>query len=254
MSTDQLIRWIEHPEVLDKETLYELRTQIARYPYYTSLRLLLLRNLYLLHDDTFAAELHKTSVYAHDRRVLLRWIEGEQTRLSAQLPNISDAETEENGTIDRTLTLIDRFLQTDTSGESVAHWPAGMATADYADTLLSEPVISPDTHDIPPNKTHRQALIDTFLSKANETIRKELPVEESSTNESHREDVNLPDEIVDDDAYFTETLAKICIKQHRYERALEIIKKLSIKYPKKNAYFADQIRFLEKLIINANSK
>mgnify|MGYP006910457241 FL=1 len=36
-------------------------------------------------------------------------------------------------------------------------------------------------------------------------------------------------------------------------KALEIIKKLSLNYPK-NAYFADQIRFLEKLIINAKSK
>ena len=58
----------------------------------------------------------------------------------------------------------------------------------------------------------------------------------------------------EDDRYFTETLAKIYIKQHRYEKALEIIKKLSLNYPKKNAYFADQIRFLEKLIINAKSK
>jgi len=49
-------------------------------------------------------------------------------------------------------------------------------------------------------------------------------------------------------------LAKIYVKQQRYSKALEIIKKLSLKYPKKNAYFADQIRFLEKLIINAKSK
>ena len=58
----------------------------------------------------------------------------------------------------------------------------------------------------------------------------------------------------EDDSCFTETLAKIYVKQQRYSKALEIIKKLSLKYPKKNAYFADQIRFLEKLIINANSK
>jgi thioredoxin-like negative regulator of GroEL len=57
-----------------------------------------------------------------------------------------------------------------------------------------------------------------------------------------------------DENYFTETLAKIYVKQQRYDKALEIIKKLNLKYPKKNAYFADQIRFLEKLIINAKSK
>ena len=46
----------------------------------------------------------------------------------------------------------------------------------------------------------------------------------------------------------------ISLKQQRYSKALEIIKKLNLKYPKKNAYFADQIRFLEKLIINTKSK
>lgn len=53
-----------------------------------------------------------------------------------------------------------------------------------------------------------------------------------------------------DDSYFTETLARIYVKQKRYEKALQIIKNLSLKYPEKNVYFADQIRFLEKLIIN----
>ena len=57
-----------------------------------------------------------------------------------------------------------------------------------------------------------------------------------------------------EESYFTETLAKIYVKQQRYDKALEIIRKLNLKYPKKNAYFADQIRFLEKLIINAKSK
>ena len=55
-----------------------------------------------------------------------------------------------------------------------------------------------------------------------------------------------------DDGYFTETLARIYIKQGRYSKALEIIRQLNLQYPKKNAYFADQIRFLEKVIINNN--
>ena len=58
----------------------------------------------------------------------------------------------------------------------------------------------------------------------------------------------------EEDGYFTETLAKIYIKQQRYTKALEIIRRLSLKYPKKNAYFADQIRFLEKLVQNSNDK
>ena len=37
-------------------------------------------------------------------------------------------------------------------------------------------------------------------------------------------------------------------------KALEIIKRLNLNFPKKNAYFADQIRFLEKLIVNSEQK
>ena len=41
-----------HPERLGKDTLYELRSLLARYPYYQPARLLLLKNLYLLHDPS----------------------------------------------------------------------------------------------------------------------------------------------------------------------------------------------------------
>ena len=80
-----------------------------------------------------------------------------------------------------------------------------------------------------------------------------VPCVKEETEEEEEPSVSPVTEELDDSC-FTETLAKIYIKQHRYDKALEIIKKLSLNYPKKNAYFADQIRFLEKLIINANSK
>ena len=48
----ELSHLIKHPELLDKETLYELRSLLALYPYYQTARLLLLQNLYLLHDPT----------------------------------------------------------------------------------------------------------------------------------------------------------------------------------------------------------
>ena len=68
------------------------------------------------------------------------------------------------------------------------------------------------------------------------------------------EDNGLFEEKEGEESYFTETLARIYIKQGRYSKALEIIKRLNLNYPKKNAYFADQIRFLEKLIINNKYK
>lgn len=48
----------------------------------------------------------------------------------------------------------------------------------------------------------------------------------------------------------SETLASMMIKNGNYTKALEIISQLSLDMPKKSIYFADQIRFLRKLIAN----
>ena len=91
-----------------------------------------------------------------------------------------------------------------------------------------------------------QDLIDNFIE--NEGGKIQLKDEIDFTPEVQM--LTDGDENDDDDGYFTETLAKIYIKQGRYSKALEIIQRLNLNYPKKNAYFADQIRFLEKLILN----
>ncbi|MGM9827206.1 MAG: hypothetical protein ACI30O_03330 [Muribaculaceae bacterium] len=46
----------------------------------------------------------------------------------------------------------------------------------------------------------------------------------------------------------SESLAQIFIRQGRYERAFEIISALNLKNPEKSIYFADQLRFLQKVI------
>ena len=95
-----------------------------------------------------------------------------------------------------------------------------------------------------------QNLIDTFINAdKGRIVLNEGPLltpQTEKTDESAAEPT--------DEEYFTETLARIYIKQGRYSKALEIIQRLSLQFPKKNAYFADQIRFLEKLIINSNKK
>lgn len=63
-----LVRLIEHPNSMNKETLYELRNLVALYPYYQTARLLLLQNMYLLHETSFDDELRRAAIYITDRK------------------------------------------------------------------------------------------------------------------------------------------------------------------------------------------
>ena len=49
-------------------------------------------------------------------------------------------------------------------------------------------------------------------------------------------------------------LANSLIKEHRYIDAMQIISGPLLNNPEKNIYFADQMRFLKKLILNETSK
>ncbi len=53
-----------------------------------------------------------------------------------------------------------------------------------------------------------------------------------------------------DEEFITETLAGIYIKQKFYDKAISVYKKLILKYPEKNIYFANQIKKIKELIKN----
>ena len=47
----EIVELIKHPERLDRDTLYELRSMLALYPYFQTARLLMLQNLYHMAED-----------------------------------------------------------------------------------------------------------------------------------------------------------------------------------------------------------
>lgn len=245
--------WIEHPDRLDRDSLDVLRRLVEHYPYYQTARLLYLKNLYLLHDPAFTGELHRAIIYITHRASLCRFIEGDRSPLTKE----KSGETVPDESSDRTLALINAFLSSVPEESSYAAIGNGIAT-DYAAYLLKEEEQTDEKPDTEVAPMRGQALIDQFIEQADEGFSFQRKDEEAgfSTDGAvdERPSVDIDEDADIDDSYFTETLAKIYIKQQRYAKALEIIKKLSLKYPKKNTYFADQIKYLENLIINAKSK
>ena len=246
MIQQRFYEWIKHPELLDRESLYELRALLARYPYFQTARLLYLKNLFLLHDITFGEELRRAALYIADRRVLFSLVEGERyTWKSLEKQQV----LEEAVGVDRTLSLIDAFLSSlseEPSSSCFVSLPVEAAT-DYTAYLMKDSSVGEETAGKEEPRMKGQDLIDSFLENS-----EEQPLISSVVEEEEIEDKN--EEVTEDESYFTETLAKIYVKQQRYSKALEIITRLNLKYPEKNAYFADQIRFLEKLIINTKQK
>ncbi len=247
-----LSQLILHPEMMSKETLYNLRSLVALHPYYQTARLLLLQNLYLLHDPSFDEELRNAAVYITDRRVIFNLVEAGHYSLKKNEKLSADTAQGERKTESRSIALIDNFLESlpekEETEKRIKPTPAD-ATIDYVAYLIESEEKEKSKDPAPQMKG--QTLIDDFINKKGGKI--ELRSSPEHIPDLEEETAN-GEEDNSSEGFFTETLARIYIKQGRYSKALEIIKRLNLIYPKKNAYFADQIRFLEKLIINSQNK
>lgn len=80
---------IQHPEEMNRETLYDLRALLALYPYYQTARLLMLKNLYLLHDPSFDEELRRAAIYITDRKIIFEMVEAAHYQIKTPLKKLN---------------------------------------------------------------------------------------------------------------------------------------------------------------------
>lgn len=246
---------------MDRETLYDLRALLALYPYYQTARLLMLKNLYLLHDPSFDEELRRAAIYISDRKVIFQMIEAahyqlKRTQTKTKGMGILDAKKKE----DRTSSLIDHFLdsiptdaeENEKKKEKRKPTPAD-AAVDYVSYLMET-----ETEQKMEQPSRTISLIDDFIEEGGFNLEKINGTEESETRSDAEADAGAEpaeatphNEPSDNGGIFTETLARIYIKQGKYERAYQIIDRLHKQHPQKSAYYVDQLRFLEKLMLNA---
>lgn len=241
MVTETLIK---HPENLNRQTLYDLRKITAEYPYYQPARILLLKNLFLLHDPTFDDELRRAAIFLTDRKVLFNLVEAAHYGVKEKHKGTSSESAE--ATEGRTASLIDKFLHNipdDNEESAQSRKPTAIdAKDDYMSYLLS---IDAETQK---EDSPSLDIIDEFLNNAGGKITlKENPeyTPEVKMVKDGAEDDGDPEEEV-----LTENMANIYVKQGRYEKALKVMQAVHKKSKKKNPYYKDQERFLQKLIIS----
>ena len=254
MDNDQLqallTRCLEVPDgqALDRAGAEALKAYATAQPCYPAAALILLRHNALTEEETVTMR-QRLALECSDPRTLAFAEHGD--KWTAFYPPQQHPEPKE------TVDVIDTFLRTYGScspeEEALLERMIFNPTPDYAGMLAREeqenlPADEPASEENDP----QQARINAFILSQHPATQKPELLPEDPTEEDEPEEEKAP--VVHpehtDDSLLSESLAKIFIKRGRYERAYEIISGLNLKFPKKSAYFADQLRFLQKLIIN----
>ena len=194
--------------------------------------------------------LSRLSLMFPDRHALGLMLGEDATALTGFYPAESQPETPD------TVTTIDRFL--DNYGKTSPAEVEAISRAifnpqpDYADVLAAQEkeeggmkLEGGDSQD---------ELINQFIAEQMQ-LGEQVSQAPVITPLGEKEKAEIAEEVIEeptlsDDSMLSESLAKMYISRHKYSQALEIIERLSLKYPEKSIYFADQIRFLKKLVLN----
>ena len=242
----QIIDYIRRPDTIDDDAISQLQALIQEHPYVHVARILLLEVLYKKHSPIYDETLRRTAVLVPNRDAIFRLTEEPHYTHAEEHRRYDEADDD---AASRTVSLIDTFLEAQTPASPVSH-PID-AAQDYIGYLLQQEIQQGGKRQevLPMNGG---GVVEDFLENEHGRIVLEDNIENEPEEVQAEESEKAQN--AEENEILTEIMAGIYIKQGKYENAVKIIRQLSLKYPKKNRYFADQIRFLEKLIINNKHK
>jgi tetratricopeptide (TPR) repeat protein len=275
MEKKVLIKQLTHPGLLNSQTLNELLEVRIKYPYFQTSHLLVVKNKFDLGIEEWQNELESVSAYVTDRRVLYNLLyplepfieEAEFETVEADANKRAEETPSPKTQTDFPLMDIEPLRETQ---------PAPTLRENISNLLswqLEElELMDPDEAELVP-----EIGIDIDKSYGDQQSTNEEPDlltiefenENSSDPKSERKELiekfivsnprlqprvdNKPtvdiseDSVKEHDGIFTDTLAKIYIKQGYYSKAIFAYEKLILKYPEKSNYFAGQIAAIKKL-------
>lgn len=218
-------QWIKDPRTLGADAVEQLPELISRYPYCATYRLLYLIALANVHSTRLKDEVRRHAPAIPDRLKLFKSINRGEYGWIALMHYLEQRRRQQPDAND--FELIERFLDNIELGSA----PDVQYSLEHMPDLQTE-------HD------EQDELIDNFL-QAEADGQLFVPNVES---ENLKDDDSDDHEKIKDRAFLSQSLAKVYVKQGKYEQALAIFLDLNLKFSKKNTYFADQIRYLEKVI------
>jgi len=248
---------LQRPELLKSEQVSDLRSIIKEYPFFQSARALYLKGLKNQDSFRYNNELKITAAYTTDRTILFDFITSTkfQSKENIHQQISQKIQAEEVEVIDEVVIEKVELVQE----TKKLPLEKEVSIPEVEETLnIGKPIgfTSSETHSFnewlqltslkpiartakpsaekPVEKTslNKFQIIDKFI----ENNPKIIPVEKGE-----KVSIELPKDKVDK-SLMTETLAKVYLEQKKYSKAIKAYEILSLKYPEKSGFFADQIK------------
>ena len=216
MKAEDIIILIKNPNTIKEPYISSLENIILRFPYFEIGQLLLTKGLLNTESIRYNKQLKKAAIYSGKRRKLFNLISLEETNQNEN--NIIVKEVSKSIKEELKLGKPLQFLKDEE--HSFSEWL----------TLLNVNKI----------KRAKNNIIDDFLEKKKEFSTPKKEVFFKATE-------NSKESLIENHDLITPTLAKVYLEQEHYEKAISAYEKLILKYPKKNSFFAAQIKLITKL-------
>ncbi|SHG57418.1 hypothetical protein [Winogradskyella jejuensis] len=282
MQLQELTHILQHPEMLKPEQITELKSLVDTYPYFQPARALYLKALKNKDSYKYNNALKVTAAHTTDRSILFDFITSEvfnQNEISEQIKQNSEyikaieVNAVDDISINRSVTIDDALKQQVEATEGVLDpnlFKQKEQTQQNFETFekpnleeklqIGKPLefSNSETHSFsewlkitsfkPIDRSQDKAQHQAPLMGKLDTIDKfitENPKIKPTVNTPKPKLVNNEDSI--EDSLMTETLARIYLEQKNYDKAIQSYRILSLKYPEKSSFFADQIKAVKEL-------
>ena len=242
MKTDIFIKLLENNTKIQQLETAELKAIVQEFPYFQPARALYLKGLKNLDSFKYNNELKVTAAYTTDRTVLFNYITSFETVIkNTAIIHEKVIEKKSPETIEITATSkvpIEREVLEDLEiGKPLSFTSnENHSFNQWLQLSIKKPIVRNKEQEIK-NTSNKESLIDQFI----ENKPKIAPLEKGKIY------TTVVDENRQDVALMTETLAKVYLEQKKYENAMQAYKILSLKYPEKSGFFADQIKSIQIL-------
>jgi hypothetical protein len=223
MTYDEFISLVIKPDMVASTHVNELKEIVDKYPFFAQARILYAKALQQSNSILFEANLKFASVYVSDRQWLYYYIHPDKKIVVE--PYRRERNLKSAGDYFDMLNIVES--EGGDSKQSLKNLAERLKSARaLVGSSSSKSITKQHTLIIP-----KQDKIENGITGAIK-IASELPMT------SKMNDVS-------------EDNAKKLISERKYRQAIEILRELNLNNPKKSVYFADQIRFLEKIIANS---